>query len=186
MIMRGKNLESNERIIHGGVSSQIVKVKPEFHLFWGGPCSQWYPCKFYDPAMDMFFNCTEQYMMYHKAKLFGDEDAMDKIMSTQDPKIQKGIGRKVKNFDADKWNEVCRTIVYRGNLFKFTQNRKLLVFLMEHKDEYFVEASPYDKIWGIGLGEEDPDALDKSKWLGTNWLGVAINQVRDTLLEWYC
>lgn len=156
-----------------------------YYLFWGGECSQWYPSKFYDPTLKMYFNCTEQYMMYHKAMVFNDDEMMDKIMETDNPKTQKALGRKVKNFDADEWNNVCREIVYRGNLLKFSQNRKLFVFLMQNAGKHFVEASPFDKIWGIGLGEDDPDALDKSKWLGTNWLGEAINRVRDTLLVWY-
>ena len=52
---------------------------------------------------------------------------------------------------------------------------------METGDREIVEASPYDKIWGIGLGEEDPRALDKSTWLGTNWLGIEIMKVREAL-----
>jgi len=40
-----------------------------------------------------------------------------------------------------------------------------------------VEASPYDKIWGIGLSKDDPRALDRSQWQGTNWLGEAIMRV---------
>lgn len=161
-------------------------MNENFHLFWGGECSQWYPCKFYDPTIKLYFNCSEQYMMYHKAFLFGDDESVIKIMESNNPRDQKALGRLVKNFDVATWNGVCRDIVYRGNLLKFSQNRNLFVFLMDHKDKYFVEASPFDTIWGIGLGENDPDALDRNKWNGTNWLGDAINKVRDTLVEWYC
>jgi ribA/ribD-fused uncharacterized protein len=55
--------------------------------------------------------------------------------------------------------------------------------LMATGDLEIVEASPEDKIWGIGLHETDPRAWDKSTWQGTNWLGEAIIRVRQTLKE---
>jgi ribA/ribD-fused uncharacterized protein len=55
--------------------------------------------------------------------------------------------------------------------------------LMATGDLEIVEASPEDKIWGIGLRESDPRAWDKSTWQGTNWLGEAIMRVRQKLRE---
>jgi ribA/ribD-fused uncharacterized protein len=49
----------------------------------------------------------------------------------------------------------------------------------------FVEASPYDKIWGIGLGEADPKADDETQWLGENRLGKVLDEVRAKLLAGY-
>ena len=162
--------------------------KEKFHLFWGGIFSQWHMARIYDPALDITFNCNEQYMMYMKADTFGDTESMNAILDEHNPREQKKLGRKVKGFDKEVWDGVCREIVTYANYLKFTQNRDLFIELMKYKKHVcFVEASPFDAIWGIGLEETDPDAYDRSKWEGTNWLGEAINDVRDKLHEdHYC
>ena len=71
--------------------------------------------------------------------------------------------------------------MYRANLAKFTQNPQLTVWLLSQVETTFVEASPYDRVWGIGLGEHDPLRLDRSTWQGTNWLGEAITNVRNDI-----
>jgi ribA/ribD-fused uncharacterized protein len=52
---------------------------------------------------------------------------------------------------------------------------------MDTGDKLIVEASPKDKIWGIGLHYTDDRIHDQSKWEGTNWLGEAIMKVRADL-----
>ena len=89
-----------------------------FTFFFGkdSPFSQWHPARF---AVDgVTYNCAEQYMMHQKAVLFGDEAMATKILKSADPKEHKALGRKVSNFDQDKWNEECRKIVKAGNLAK--------------------------------------------------------------------
>ena len=46
-----------------------------------------------------------------------------------------------------------------------------------------VEASPRDRIWGIGMGRQNPEAEDPLKWRGKNLLGFALTQARDILRE---
>lgn len=149
----------------------------KYIFFWGGPFSQWFKSDF--TIGGTTYNCAEQYMMAQKATLFGDTESHEAIMKTRDPSKQKAIGRTVKNFDANKWNLVCREVVYKVNLAKFS-SPALRQILLDTGDKEIVEASPYDRIWGIGLGTDDPRCLDKSKWQGTNWLGIAIMEVRDT------
>ena len=48
-------------------------------------------------------------------------------------------------------------------------------------DAVLVEASPVDRIWGIGLAADDPRARDPSIWLGLNLLGFALMKVRAQL-----
>lgn len=150
-----------------------------FILFWGGPFSQWYKSNFVIDGVT--YNCAEQYMMAQKALLFQDDAAYERIMHLKDPSQQKAVGRTVKNFDADKWNLVCRKVVYEANVAKFSASPSLKQIILETGDREIVEASPYDKIWGIGLDERDPRCEDKAQWQGTNWLGVAIMEARDTL-----
>jgi ribA/ribD-fused uncharacterized protein len=154
-------------------------VKNNMVLFWGGTFSQWFPSDFIIDGIK--YVTAEQYMMARKAKLFGDNDAYREIMKSKDPAYQKQIGRQVKGFEKNEWESICRQIVYDGNYAKFTQNPVMKEELMATGDMEIVEASPHDKIWGIGLHETDPRAWDKSTWKGTNWLGEAIMQVRETL-----
>lgn len=154
-------------------------VTDEFVLFWRGPFSQWYESEF--TVKGVTYNCTEQFMMAEKAGCFNDHTSREKIMATKSPKEQKALGRNVKNFDVEVWKEVCEEIVYVGNYAKFTQNPDLKEILLETKDRILVEASPYDKIWGIGLSQSDPRALDPNLWEGLNLLGIAIMKVRDKL-----
>jgi hypothetical protein len=152
----------------------------KFIFFYGGPFSQWYPCEFEIDGIK--YNCTEQFMMASKAKVFGDKETLKKIMSTDAPWLQKKLGRGVKGFSIPLWSKASREIAYMGNLAKFS-DPALKQILLDTGDKEIVEASPTDKIWGIGLGEEDPDRFDKSKWQGLNWLGECIMRVRSTLRE---
>ena len=153
----------------------------KFVFFWGGTFSNWAESPF--KIDGVVYNCCEQYMMVKKALLFGDFEAAKNIMNTFDPSEQKAYGRGVKGFNQARWEAICKKIVYDANYAKFTQNPKMHDELMCTLGKEIVEASPEDKIWGIGLHESDPRAWDKATWQGTNWLGEAIMSVRDTLLK---
>lgn len=157
-------------------------IKNNFYLFWGGIYSQWYEAPMTINGVE--YNCCEQYMMAMKAVLFEDDDILKQIMDTTDPKKQKSLGRKVKNFNQSKWESICKDIVFVANMNKFRQNPQLQAdMLMQPDNIEWVEASPYDKIWGIGLGADNKLAWDKDTWQGTNWLGEAITKVRDILIK---
>ena len=147
----------------------------KFYFFWRGPFSQWVKSPF--KMFGKHFSCAEQSMMYSKARFFGDEEIADKIMNTSSPREQKDLGRIVKNFDQSKWDDVARKIVYQINHCKFSQNPEFNNLMKENTGKMFVEASPYDKIWGIGMDEENPDRFDVTKWNGKNWLGECITRV---------
>ncbi|MDQ2792555.1 MAG: NADAR family protein, partial [Bacteroidota bacterium] len=66
--------------------------------------SQWQPCKFRVDASD--YASTEQYMMAEKARLFGDEEAEEKIMRSSDPKEIKALGKSVRKFNQNIWDKV--------------------------------------------------------------------------------
>ena len=158
-----------------------------FHLFWGGPFSQWYSAPFRIDKVE--YNTAEKWMMACKARLFDDQETLKKIMDESDPSKQKKLGKIVANFKKEVWEEIqangkprCWNFVYRGNFAKFTQNPGLLGELYNTKGKEITEASPYDFLWGIGLGENDPKALDKSQWRGKNWLGEVLTQLREDLL----
>ena len=159
--------------------SGSLRITDQYLFFWDGWPSQWHRSPFSIDGVS--YLCAEQFMMAEKARVFGDAESEAAIMAAEHPRKQKSLGRKVQGFDEARWELVCRGVVYTGNVAKFTQNAELRERLMETGDRVIVEASPFDRVWGIGLGAEDPRALDRSQWQGRNWLGIAIMQVRDAL-----
>ena len=164
----------------------------KFLFFWGhqpqadgsigaGCLSQWWPCRF--TAEGTSYTCAEQYMMAEKARLFGDEESLAAILAAAHPKEMKALGRGVRNFQQETWESRCYQLVLRGNLEKFRQNPALLEFLLGTGQRILVEASPRDRIWGIGMGRQNPQAENPLKWQGKNLLGFALTQARDILRE---
>jgi ribA/ribD-fused uncharacterized protein len=117
-------------------------------------------------------------MMASKARLFGDTIREQIIMDAATPRAQKAGGRKVKPFDSKLWDRECKRIVCDGLYAKFTSDPTLTMLLLRTGDRTIVEASPWDKIWGIGMKETDPNSTNPSKWKGTNLLGVCLMSVR--------
>lgn len=163
--------------------------REDFIFFWSGRkgkkvtknCfSQWYPSEFVVDGVAYYF--AEQYMMAKKALLFKDYDTLSKILSSNDPKVIKQLGREVRNFDPNVWNQHKYEIVVEGNMAKFSQNPELKKFLESTGHKILVEASPYDRIWGIGLKDTSELVADPSKWRGQNLLGFALMEVRDNLI----
>lgn len=160
-------------------SMQGITETDQFVLFWGGWPSQWHKAHFVIDGIP--YNCCEQFMMSEKARVFGDAEALRKILAAANPRTQKAIGRDVRTFDPDLWSGVCRGIVYTANLARFSQDDEVKSLLLATGEKTIVEASPTDSIWGIGLAQDDPRAVDPTQWCGTNWLGVALMQVRDVI-----
>lgn len=157
------------------------KETKDYVLFLTSEFSQWFPSDFVSKEGQKF-NSAEQYMMYSKAKLFGDDETAEKILVAETPDQQKKLGRLVKNFDKDVWDAHAQEIVYQGNYYKFTQNPHLWNVLERTTGKELVEAAHYDPIWGIGLKADDPLAADKANWKGKNWLGGALTKLRDDLI----
>ncbi len=129
----------------------------------------------------LLYPTAEHWMMAEKARLFGDEESEAEILEARDPKTAKALGRSVRGFDGEVWDEHCREIVTRGNVEKFGQNEALRKFLLGTAGAVLVEASPYDRIWGIGLRQSDKHASNPVEWRGTNLLGFALMDVREQL-----
>lgn len=135
------------------------------------------------------FFCTEQAFMWAKAMYFNSPEEAKEILKPQSegntPMWCKQCGRWVKNYDDKKWSLVRYSFMYEVNMCKYTQDKELQKKLLDTKfdGKTFVEASPTDKIWGIGRGENDPDIDDETKWLGTNLLGRVITDCRRTILK---
>ena len=145
--------------------------------------SQWFVSNFVDENGNKY-NCAEQYMMAEKARLFmnnkNNEDVLKMILSSTNQKEIKDLGRKVDGFNEEIWNKYKFNIVTKGNMFKFTQNDKLKKILLATRNKELVEASPYDRIWGIGYDALKAQVTDRQKW-GSNLLGKVLEAVRGKL-----
>lgn len=148
-----------------------------YFFFWGGELSNWYPKYFI--VNDVKYNCMEQYMMHQKALFFKDTDIAERILEELKPNRQKYFGRLVKGFNEKSWTKVKYDLVKVGVKAKFEQNPKLLEVLLQYKGMEIVEASPYDRIWGIGYSEAI--ALDNIDTWGENLLGKILTEVCNEL-----
>ena len=122
-------------------------------------------------------------MMAQKALLFDDKEVYDQIMLADNPREYKALGRKIRNFDGKVWASRKYSIVVEGNKAKFSQNADLREYLLSTGDAILAEASPYDKIWGIGLYAAQAAKGTVQQWKGLNLLGCALMEVRDWLKE---
>jgi ribA/ribD-fused uncharacterized protein len=167
-------------------------VQPEYLFFWGHTSkhadsvgkecfSQWYPAGF--SIEGSTFATAEHFMMARKAQLFDDQEIYGHILAARTPEEAKHLGRKVRGFEGRRWKEACRSIVAQGNQAKFEQNPALRDFLLGTGSHVLVEASPVDRIWGIGLSGDDPRATNPELWEGSNLLGFVLMDVRRALKD---
>ena len=164
----------------------------KYLLFWGhrpqrdgsvgaGCLSQWWPASFTTDGET--FRTAEHYMMWRKATLFGDTASAARILAAGHPRDAKMLGRGVTGFDEQVWVDQRFNIVVAASLAKFGQHSDLRAWLTGTGDRVLVEASPADRVWGIGLAAGDAAASDPRRWRGLNLLGFALMQARATLAD---
>ena len=167
-----------------------AKSRPKLLFFWGHQpskdgrittscLSQWWPAPF--SVGGLTYPTAEHWMMAGKARLFGDDQTATQILGAGSPRQAKQLGRQVSRFDAAKWDAEKYRIVTDGSFEKFRQHPALGAFLLSTGDQVLVEASPVDRIWGIGLAADDERAGNPLLWRGENLLGFALMEARDQL-----
>lgn len=144
-----------------------------------GYLSNWYISPF--TADGIRFTSTEQFIMYKKCMIFGDEQSAKAVLVTNDPAEQQDIGRKAKGYIHTLWSGIRQTIAYEGLLEKFRQNDELRRKLLDTGDAYLVECAGSDKTWACGIKLDDARRFDASLWDGQNILGFTLMQVRGSL-----
>ncbi len=168
-----------------------VNVTEDYVAFWGSVFSNFFPCDihvtsdWYERPVDIHFSCSEQYFMWLKATYFGDDEVAGEIIKASTPQEAKKLGRKVKNFNDEEWKEIRETAMWNAVWLKFSQNEGLKKIISDplFAKRKFVEGSPVDKIWGVGLVWSDPKIGDEKNWNGLNLLGKTLDKVRFHLLN---
>ena len=186
MKLSAENIRSNKDLLdylnHG--------KRAKYLFFWGHQekksgqigkaCfSQWYNASF--EIDGKLYKTAEHFMMAEKARLFGDLEMRALILQSNSPGEAKRLGRNVKGFNDSVWNDKRFDIVVTANEAKFSQSKALEEYLLSTGKRVLVEASPADKIWGIGLAEDNPLVDSPYKWRGLNLLGYALMEVRQRL-----
>lgn len=149
-------------------------------FFWGDDdvYSNFYRFEFKYKGKTFF--CSEQAFMWEKAMLFGDKNIAGQILKSTHPYECKKLGRKVKNYDDKKWGKV-REDIWKEILINKFSSEPLKSEILKTKNKILVEASPYDKLYGIGLEVWDDRVLDENNWKGKNLLGKILMGVREDL-----
>ncbi|MQY06610.1 NADAR family protein [Actinomadura macrotermitis] len=178
------------RDVAGVVQAQARGERIRFLFFWGhrpgasgvgaGCLSQWWDGAPFT-VDGTTYATAEHYMMAGKARLFGDAEMERRILEAAHPKQAKDLGGQVRGFDQETWNAHRSEIVVQGNLAKFGQHPELGAYLLGTGERVLVEASPMDRIWGIGLAADDERAGQAARWRGLNLLGFALMDVRARL-----
>jgi ribA/ribD-fused uncharacterized protein len=164
--------------------------RPKFLFFWGHTpppsgeigahvLSQWYLHDF--EIAGVRYASAEHYMMAEKARLFADDEVLEEILTAATPREAKALGRRVRDFDNSAWEVHRSDIVTRASVGKFGSNEELRSYLVGTGNRVLVEASPRDRIWGIGMGKDNPAAEQPSGWKGLNLLGFALMRARAEL-----
>ena len=115
--------------------------------------SNHHPCRF--TVNGESYSSMEQFLFIEIAELFGDQQLIQKISSEHDPVIIKRLAKTVKNFGKNIWRRDIGKILDDGLFEKFRENPELGAFLIATGDTIIVEASKYDKEYGIGLSLGD-------------------------------
>lgn len=159
-----------------------MKVTGRFVFFWGDvPFTNFTVRRFLYKGR--YFFSSEQAFMWEKAVTFGDRNSARTIEATIKPQLVKRLGRQVKPFDPEKWSNISEEIMYNVVKAKFDAIPEFKERLLyeEFRGKTFVEASPFDRIWGIGFDDLEPE-LHEKEW-GENRLGKILTKLRDQYIE---
>ena len=156
-----------------------MRYSDEYVAFWRNntPFSNFYKQPFTYKGHKLQY--SEQGFMLEKAELF-DKSKIPLIVAAKRPEQVKAIGRSVENYDDEVWKAHRYQAMVDVLKSKF-QHPTLRAILLDTGDRVLVEASPYDRVWGVGLTEDDPNIFNPEAWQGTNLLGRALMEVRESL-----
>jgi len=173
-----KQKQFDSLTIEGRTVSAIYFHLPEEPY---GFLSNWYMSDFVLDGIE--FNSNEQYIMYRKAKLLGDDETAEAILAADTPAEHQKLGQNAKGYNDALWHGMRQMVAARGLYAKFSQNEELKKQLLETDDAFLVECAYKDLNWACGWHLDDDERKDISKWRGKNLLGFALMEVREQIRD---
>lgn len=160
-----------------------MKITDRYVFFWKAYIANWsitpHGLKTVIHDQEVNVPTSEHLFMAFKADFFKDYVTLNKIINCKTPKEAKDFGREVKNYNNEEWNKVRFDMMYKALSIRFDQDEKFKDQLLNRfGNRQFVEASPFDRIWGVGLDEKDPLIEDSENWQGTNLLGKCLDKLK--------
>lgn len=158
------------------------------------------------------FSSAGQFVLYSKAKLFGDELTAQKVMDMNSKEMineflkgavnaqniitdklklkvwdmyqqdMKALAEHVVSYNDDIWKATLPSIIGVATREKFTQNNDLKESLIACKRKLMVFATSTDKLLGVGLNKEEVLKTPEADWPGDNLLGKTLTTFRDQYL----
>ena len=177
--LKSKKRKRQERHIEPNTD---IRCTDKFVYFYQNtPLSNWWTSEPYIPYDGHLFASSEALFMYLKAKVFRD-DVIAEIMPKTHYDAAKALGGIVRNFSEDIWNREREKSMYIALKAKLAVDEayKNTLLSKEYRGKTFVEASPYDEVWGIK--RSIVEAVEGKEWRGLNLLGKLHTQLRDELL----
>ena len=168
-------------------NSTILCTDEFVYFYQDTPLSNWWASNPRIPYDGHDFASSEALYMYLKARGLGDDKVANEILALDDnAKLTdrqrfakaKSLGKKCKfnNYvflaNREKW-------MYTALSAKYEVDEEFRSVLMseEYRGLTFVEASPRDVNWGIGLSVSA--AYEGKAWKGKNLLGKLLTKLRD-------
>ena len=106
-----------------------------------------------------------------------------KILRARTPRDHKWLGKSTPNFDELVWYKASSPAVTACSVIRAEMDPQLGMIYEESEGLRFAEASPTDRIWGVGLAIDDPAIDDWKTWKGENRLGKCHDEARWIYLQ---
>ena len=168
---------------------------PNYIFFFGEKNPNGYLSNFYASPFSVDgvqYPTSEHYFMVQKALTFSlptntNSEIVQAILLSKTPHGAKKLGRQVKDFKDDVWDVVRFEKMRAGLWEKFSQNPEIRERLLATQDAILIEASPFDKTWGIGMTADRFMSLSEpakqTLLLERNLLGRTLMSVRNELIS---
>lgn len=151
------------------ITCKKIDFYNDYYYFYGGPLSNFWAIN------NDISNTSEKWFMMYKALYFNDINTFNLIAKSKTPKKSKSLGRTICNYDEGQWNYVREGFMMASLRKKYEVCQEFRDLLNSNNEKYFVEASPYDRIWGVGFSVDN--APKNWRDWGQNLLGRCLTKL---------